>query len=142
MAAPDEEVMEQLRQVEVCLAPLKTQWLSPEEEIEAECWGHNAAALEIRSCLRVAVVPDWTLSCDGTEQVFSCRIGPQRCIEKGQMPTAECPCRCRATIQDQTTIWITPNKRLLSAYTVTMLTGCLSPWTPTLAPCSNLTPPQ
>lgn len=138
--APAADVMEQLRAVEACLAPLRSQWLSPEEEVAAECIGRSAAALELRSCLRVAVAPDWRLSQCSGEQVFPCAIGPERCLEKGQQPTAACPCMCRATIQDQTTIWITPNRRLLSAYAVTMLTGCLSPWTPTLAPCSNLPP--
>lgn len=138
--APTADILAQLEEVEACLAPLKTKWLSDEENAQAECIGRSGAALELRSCLRVAVAPDWHLNCSGTEQVFTCSVGPQRCLEKGQYPTPECPCSCRAQIQDQTTIWVTPNKKLLSAYAVTLLTGCLSPWTPTLAPCSNISP--
>jgi hypothetical protein len=135
---PSLEIMAQLRQVEACLAPLKTTWLSDEEAKAAECYGRSAASLELRACMRVAVAPDWyTSTCTG-EQVFNCSIGNARCLEKGITPTAECPCSCRAQIQDTTTIWITPNRKLLSAYAVTLLTGCLSPWTPTLVKCSNI----
>lgn len=136
---PDQTILEQLHRVEACLAPLRSQWLSPAEEQEAECLGRAAAVLELRTCLRVAVAPDWHLSCTG-EQVFPCSIGPERCQQKGQLPTEACPCSCRAQIQDMTTIWITPNKKLLSAYAVTLLTGCLNPWTSHLVSCSNITP--
>lgn len=130
-----------LSRVAACLAPLRQHWLSSEEAQAAECLPRENAVLEVRSCLRVAVAPDWSYgSCGGMEQVFPCQIGPERCLEKGLHPTLACPCMCRAQIQDETTIWITPNRKLLAAYAVTMLTGCLSPWTSTLAPCSNLPP--
>lgn len=119
-----------------CLEPLNQHWLTPSEASAAECLGPRR--IEVRSCIRLAVVKEWHVSeCTG-EQVFSCNVGPQRCAEKGQ--TGECPCSCRAQIQDNTTVWTTPNQKLLAAYIVTLLTGCLSPWTPTLAPCSNIRP--
>lgn len=126
------------KQVAACLAPLNDAWLSGTEAREAECLGPRR--IEVRECLRVAEVRDWHWSCDGNEQVFTCSVGPQRCLEKGQVPTPDCPCSCRAQIQDNTTVWTTPNRKLLAAYLVTLFTGCLSPWTPTLAPCSNLRP--
>ena len=125
-------------QVAACLVPLNDTWLSDAEAREAECLGPRR--IEVRECLRVAEVPDWHLTCDGSEQVFNCSVGPQRCLEKGQVPTPECPCSCRAQIQYNTVVWTTPNRKLLAAYLVTLFTGCLSPWTPTLAPCSNLKP--
>lgn len=121
-----------------CLEPLNRHWLTPEEATTAECLGPRH--IEARACIRLAVVPEWHWNCDGTEQVFSCSVGPQRCLEKGQVPTPACPCSCRAQIQDNTTVWTAPNQKLLAAYIVTLLTGCLSPWTPTLAPCSNIRP--
>jgi hypothetical protein len=127
-----------LQKVYECLQPLNDQWLSANEAQQAECW--IKPRIELRSCVKVAVVPDWRLSCDGSEEVFPCEIGPERCLEKGQHPTSQCPCMCRAQIQDATTIWVTPNRKLLAAYAVTIMTGCLSPWTPSLAPCSNIKP--
>lgn len=118
-----------------CLAPLKTQWLSPEEAQEAQCYGQPV--LEQRACLQVLVAPDWyTSTCTG-EQVFPCQVGPQRCEEKGQEPTQSCPCACRAQIQDEGTIYVTPNMKLLPAYLVTLFTSCRNPWTPSLLPCSR-----
>lgn len=135
---PDADIMDQLHHVEACLRPLRDHWLSDEEAAAAECFGRAAAVLELRSCLRVDIAPDWyTSACTG-EEVFPCKTGPERCLEKGETPTQQCPCRCRGQIQGGTTIWITPNKKLLSASAVTLLTGCLSPWTPSLAPCSNI----
>lgn len=117
-----------------CLEPLNRSWLTPEEATAAECLGPRR--IEVRSCIRLAVVPEWHVSeCTG-EQVFECSVGPQRCLEKGQH--GECPCSCRAQIQDETTVWTTPNRRLLAAYIVTLLTGCLSPWTPSLEKCSSI----
>lgn len=133
-------IHDQLQQVEACVAPLRTQWLSDQENKDAECIGRGGAALVLRACLRISVAPDWYLSSCSGEQIFPCTVGPQRCLEKGLTPDPKCPCSCRAQIQDMTTIWVTPNKKLLSAYAVTLLTGCLSPWTPTLAPCSNIQP--
>ena len=127
-----------VQKVAACLAPLNDHWLSPEEAMAAECLGPRK--IEVRSCIRVAVVPEWHWNCSGTDQVFSCSVGDQRCLEKGEHPTPECPCSCRAQIQDDTVVWTTPNRRLLAAYIITLLTGCLSPWTPTLAPCSELQP--
>lgn len=121
-----------------CLAPLNQMWLSDQEAMDAECLGPRH--IEVRSCLKIGIVTDWHLSpCTG-EEVFLCDVGPERCEEKNETPTAECPCSCRAQIQDDTVVWSTPNHRLLAAYLVTLLTGCLSPWTSTLAPCSSLTP--
>lgn len=121
-----------------CLEPLNQDWLTPEESAMAECLGPRK--IEVRACLRIGVVPDWYESKCSGEQVFSCEVGPQRCLEKGQVLTPECPCSCRAQVQDNTTVWTTPNRKLLAAYITTLLTGCLSPWTTRLAPCSNIRP--
>src|SRR5258706_6836843 len=137
---PSAADLDQVRRVEACLAPLRDKWLRDDEAAAAECDGRRGAALELRACLKVAVAPDWYTSPYSGEQIFPCSVGPQRCLEKGQVVDDEHPCQCRAQIQDMTTIWVTPNRRLLSAYVVTVMTGCLSPWTPTLAPCSNIKP--
>lgn len=121
-----------LAKVEACLAPLKEHWLSPEEAKEAECLG--TPTFEVRSCLKVAVAPTWHISeCTG-EEVFDCNVPMASCAIKGQ--DGGCPCSCRAMIQDDTVIWVTPNRKLLPAYAVTLLTGCINPWTKTLAHCS------
>lgn len=127
-----------LKDVETCLAPLKDNWISRDEQIRAECWGRQT--LQLRSCLQVSVPPDWYVSQCSGEQVFPCDIGPERCLQKGLVPDGGCPCRCRAQIQDGTVIWTTPNYRLLAATAVTVMTDCLSPWTEHLSPCSSIRP--
>jgi hypothetical protein len=124
-----------LRKVEACLNPLRYQWLSPEEQKEAQCVG--SPTFVIRSCLAVAVAPTWHTSMCSGEQVFPCNVDDISCEEKGLHPTWLCPCSCRAIIQDDTVIWVTPNRKLLPAYAVTLLTGCNRPWTEHLAPCSS-----
>jgi hypothetical protein len=137
---PAPEFRHVLEKVQECLRPLRNKPLSKEEFAEAECYG--TPTLELRSCIRVGVPPDWYISKITGIQVFPCTVGPQRCIEKGLCPVgataAECPCACRAQIQDETTIWTVPEGRLLSSSVVTLLTGCINPWTPSLAPCSNI----
>jgi hypothetical protein len=136
---PADVDMQTLIKVRDCLAPLQARGgLSPEESRAAECYG--TPTYEIRSCIKVAVAPDWHKSACSGQEVFPCSVGDSPCKAKGQVPTAQCPCYCRAMIQNNTTIWVTPNRKLLPAYAVTMLTGCNNPWTPSLAPCSNLTP--
>ena len=140
---PAPEYRAVLEKVVACLEPLKEHWLSPEEFTAAECVNPHPT-IELRSCIKVGVPPDWYVSGITGEEVFPCSIGPQRCIEKGLCPpgatAAECPCHCRAQIQDETTIWTAPNGKLLAAYAITLLTSCLSPWTPSLAPCANIRP--
>ncbi len=124
-----------VRNVVECLAPLKKQWLTPQETYEAQCYG--MPTLEIRSCMLVKLAPDWyTSKCSG-EQIFPCNVPLVSCTSKGFIPTAECPCACRAMIQDNTTIIVTPNLKLLPAYLTTLLTSCNNPWTETLAKCSD-----
>ncbi len=141
--APAPEYQQVLDEVLTCLKPLEGRWLSPEEAASAEC-GLPPSVIELRACIRVGVPPDWYTSSITGEQIFPCSVGPQRCIEKGLCPVgataAQCPCACRAQIQDETTLWTAPNGKLLAAYAITLMTGCLSPWTPTLAPCSNIRP--
>jgi hypothetical protein len=118
-----------------CLAPLKEHWLSDEEASEAQCYGGHA--LEIRSCLQVRLAPDWYVSKCSGEQLFPCNVPFASCALKGQVPTEGCWCHCRAMIQDNTTIIVTPNLRLYPAYLTTLLTGCNYPWTKSLAKCSD-----
>jgi hypothetical protein len=129
LAAEDRATLEKVAE---CLKPLREHWLSPAEQAEAQCVG--IPVFEVRSCVKVAVAPDWHVSqCTG-EQVFPCAVPTESCRMKGQ--DGGCPCSCRAMIQDNTTIWVTPNRKLLPAYAVTLLTGCNNPWTISLAKCS------
>ncbi len=121
-----------------CLAPLKMQWLTPQEATDAQCYGYPT--LELRSCLQVRLAPDWYVSKCSGEQLFPCSVPYASCAQKGLTPNKECPCACRAMIQDDTMIIVTPNLKLYPAYLTTLLTGCNNPWTPSLAKCSNLYP--
>jgi hypothetical protein len=109
-------------------------YISNQEAIDAQCYG--VWEPEIKSCLKVRV-PEWSVSKCSGEQLFSCNVPDASCLQKGSVPTAECPCRCRAMIEHGAIVLTTPNLKLYPAYLVTMITGCGSPWTPTLAPCAN-----
>jgi hypothetical protein len=109
--------------------------LSPAELSEGACYGKMDPV--IRSCL-VVKVPEWHNSTCSNEQLFQCDVGNQPCYNKGLTPTAECPCLCRAMIQDNTVLLTTPNLRLYPAYLTSMLTGCMYPWTVNLAKCAGI----
>lgn len=111
--------------------------LSVNELSNASCQG--AFDLTIKSCL-IVKVPTWHHSVCTNEELFECSVGNQPCYDKGQVPTAECPCYCRAMIQDGNVLLTTPNLKLYPAYLTTLLTGCTNPWTEHLAVCSNLRP--
>lgn len=124
-----------VKNVVACLAQFKVQPMSTAELNAAECYGRPT--LEIRACL-VVKVPDWHPSCrDPKEEVFLCDVPNASCTEKGLTPTVECPCSCRAMIQDNTTLLTTPNMRLFPAYLTTLLTGCNRPWNNRIASCSS-----
>lgn len=124
-----------VQRVQECLASLNTVPLSNEEFAQAECYG--SVALETRSCFVVKLAPDWHVSQCSTEELFPCSVPDVSCTEKGLTPTPECPCQCRAMVQDNTVLITTPNMRLFPAYLTTLLTGCNRPWTTRLAPCSS-----
>lgn len=125
-----------LARVSECLSPLRTKWLTPAESDEALCYG--SPTLEVRSCVHVSVAPDWYVSQYSGEEIFPCDVPGASCAAKGQPLDAGFACSCRAMIQDNTTIWVTPNRKLLPAYAVTLLTGCMNPWTvPSLVKCAS-----
>lgn len=108
---------------------------TPEELAANECFT-DKTDISVKSCLTIKTAPDWHISSCTGEQVFSCNVGNTRCQEKGQNNPG-CICSCRAAIQDSDVIVTTPNLKLLPAYLVTVLTGCLSPWSGRLAECSR-----
>lgn len=90
-----------------------------------------------RTCLRIKVAPDWYISeCSG-QQLFPCDINDQVCLDKGltEEDLEICPCNCRATIQDENTIIVTPDLRLLRGELARMITGINNPWIPEISPC-------
>ncbi len=88
-----------------------------------------------RQCLIVKVAPDWyTSPCSG-QQLFPCDIPISVCEDKGITLTEECPCNCRAIIQNENTIIVTPDLLLYRAELARMVTGVNNPWVPTLSHC-------
>lgn len=81
-----------------------------------------------RDCIKIKIAPDFRASCGGQYKVFPCRVPEQGCLDKGLMPTPECPCSCRSTIQDSDLI-TTPDFAVLSGELVRLLTGFNNPWT-------------
>lgn len=80
----------------------------------------------------------WVSSCTGS-QIFDCNIGNEGCYAKGQTPTAECPCKCRAVVQDNRYIITTPNMVVLPGRLITLITGIENPWADaSLADCAHL----
>jgi hypothetical protein len=110
------------------------------ERDAAECVGGQE--LTIHSCMTVKVAPDWGYSCrvvnSQQAQVFPCAVPAASCLDKGLVPTVECPCSCRAIIQDNATIVTVPDVStgVFSAQLITLWTGCVNPWpVPRLATC-------
>lgn len=80
-----------------------------------------------RDCVKIKIAPDFRASCDGQYKIFPCRVPEQGCLDKGLVPTPECPCSCRSTIQDSDLI-TTPDFVVLSGELVRMVTGFNNPW--------------
>jgi hypothetical protein len=109
--------------------------MTPAQEREAQCFSKPTYAL--RSCLSIQLADDWRYSACTGAQVFPCNVPNASCELKGQTPTADCPCSCRAIIQDNTAIVTAPNLELLPGQLTTMLTGCFNPWVYPLNECAN-----
>lgn len=91
-----------------------------------------------KDCLKVKIPNDWLWSCDGTQQLLPSQAPKALCEAKGLHPTAECPCRWRAGIQDDSIIVATPNLHLYKDPLIRYITGCNNPWFhPKLAECAN-----
>lgn len=94
------------------------------------------ACLEIpihRECLTVKIAPDWHVSpCSGAE-LFPCDIPQTRC----ENASAECPCRCAGTVQDNTVAVTTPNLASLAHEVTHIVTGLPDPFPPEVAACAD-----
>lgn len=88
-----------------------------------ECYG-----IVYKSCLTIKVAPDWYVSPCSGQQLFPCDIDEALCEQKGLTPNEECPCNCRAIIQDENTIIITPDLLLLQGELARMVSGINNPW--------------
>jgi len=110
----------------------------PAEMREAgQCLDGTFALPVDRSCLVVKVPDDWEVACDGLEQVLPAHAPDALCRAKGLEPTAACPCRWRAGIQDQHVIVVPPSARMFKDPLVRLATGCNNPWGhPALARCA------
>jgi hypothetical protein len=120
-----------------CLQSADIAHLSQQERTDAQCY--FSTELAIKHGLTIKVAPDWYVSACTGEQIFPCSVPNASCEAKQESPTPQCPCSCRAIIQDHDVIVTAPNMRVVPAQLVTLMTGCNMPWTPTLAVCS--TPP-
>jgi hypothetical protein len=80
------------------------------------------------SCITLKVPHDWYISLCSGQQLFPCNISDKVCLDKDLPISEECPCNCRATIQDSTTIIVTPNLLLFRGELARMITGMNNPW--------------
>lgn len=80
------------------------------------------------SCLKIKIPANWYVSeCTGA-QLFPCDITDWSCGMKGIEPTENCPCACRAAIQDHDNIITAPNLELYKGELAKMLTDYWNPW--------------
>lgn len=117
-------------EVEACLAAEfgRPARLPPEVRAAADCLGDTFALPIARECLVVKVPDDWEKSCDGDQQVLPAQAPAALCQAKGLVPTAACPCRWRAGIQDDHVLVTTPSLYLFKDPLVRLATGCNNPW--------------
>jgi hypothetical protein len=107
------------------------------DELEACLRAKGRQVTVKRSCLKVLIPNNWyTSECTGS-QMFSCRINPQVCLDKGitEEELAVCPCACRAIIQDENIIVSAPNLQLFKAELARMVTGINNVWTTNFTEC-------
>jgi hypothetical protein len=91
-----------------------------------------------RELFMVYIPDDWYISSCSEEQLFPCTIveankpylnGRNICeVTKGLKVTEECPCHCRATIQDENIIVTAPNLKIFPQELVRMITGENNPY--------------
>jgi hypothetical protein len=81
-----------------------------------------------RECLTIKVPPDWKISTCSGEEIFPCNMPVKVCEDKDLILTEDCPCSCRAIIQHENTIIVTPNLKLYNAELIRMITGENNPW--------------
>lgn len=74
-------------------------------------------------CLTIKVPDDWSWSCNGEEQLLKDDAPQEGCEAKRFRVDADCPCKWRGGIQDNTII-LTPNLRMLKDILVEFITGC------------------
>jgi hypothetical protein len=136
-----ETVDAQTAEVEACLAREfgSPPHLPPEVRRAADCLEETFALPIPRGCFAVKVPADWTLSCDGDQQVLPSRAPDALCLAKGLVPTDDCPCRWRAGLEDDGRVVVTtPSFHMFKDPLVRLATGCNNPWAhPKLARCAT-----
>ncbi|MFH0752469.1 MAG: hypothetical protein V1914_02620 [archaeon] len=81
-----------------------------------------------RDCLVVKVPDDLYESKCSDQMLFPCDVNPQACLDKGVGPTEECPCNCRATVQDDNYIITNPALSVFRGELARIVTTCNNPW--------------
>ncbi len=112
--------------VQNCLQQFVDEPLTTEERRRDTC-GFEEVAF-IKPGFRVKVPSDWYVSVCSGAQLFPCDVPDASCLAKGRTPTEECPCACRAIIQDGNSIITAPNLELFPAQLTMLLTGCDQIW--------------
>lgn len=139
-----ETVDAQTAEVEACLAREfgTSPHLPNDVRRAADCLEETFALPIPRDCFEVKVPADWTLSCDGTQQVLPSRAPDALCLAKGLVPTDACPCRWRAGLEGGRVVVTTPSFHMFKDPLVRLATGCNNPWAhPKLAACAMPTLP-
>lgn len=123
-------------QVEQCLANIE----EPTEaaKVAWSCLPGFFGRKVDRASFNVFLAPDWQPSEDGLWQTFPCTVDPALCEAKGQHPTAEKPCACRAIVQSNFTIVVTPDLRLYASEAVRLFSGCNFVWGGALEACAGI----
>jgi hypothetical protein len=110
----------------------------PDVQRDAYCEQSTFAFPLPRTCVTIKVVDDWHPSCDGSQQLLPWHAPDQGCLDKGQTPTAACPCSWRGGVQDEHTVVVTPSFYLFPDWFIRVTTGCLDPWaSPKFAKCAT-----
>ena len=130
----DADIDKIVSEVEECYKTIPE--LTHDQYEAARCWHQANVDGFHRDWIRIMIVPEWHLACGTTEQVFVCDINDWGCLQKGQVPTPECPCYCRAGIQDTNIVMTTPNLKLLRAELVRISTSCNTVWVEPLVKCA------
>lgn len=81
-----------------------------------------------RECISVKVPDDLYHSQCSEQWLFPCNIDQQLCKDKGLNPGGNCPCHCRAMVQDDNVVITNHMLNVFLAETARIVTSCNNTW--------------
>lgn len=95
-----------------------------------DAYCHEMVEPPCRECMKVLVSDQWSMSCDGREQLLDMEAPQVSCNQKGFEADPNCPCKYRGgtmRYDNENLIVVTPNLLQLRYEIVRYVSGCWNP---------------